>query len=261
MLTPKEQKSAETLDAIIVLGGEGRAMKRSEQAATLYHYIKDAYKREVPVITTGYCTGLLPENQRPNKEDAESARAKRYLTSEITPAERMIPEHQIYSEDEGLDTLANFHFAEPILQEMLNKKRKATKNPNEKLNIAVIADEMSRARVVWTAQAVLGPEYDVMYYGVGEEVSAVGKIMTKGVYLANMIDLKLFGCKPGDREKMQKYLDRLHPFYAKGVLGVRNYGTAYGFCVGMLNLFGLKGLYSAVKQHLSTVGSPVNSDK
>ncbi len=213
MLTKHEQQSAESLDAIVVLGGEGKAMKRSEKAAEIYNHIKQTQGREITIITTGYCSGLTPISQRPVKEEAESARAREYLK------EHGVPEKQILSKDDSLDTLTNFYFAHPLLEKMRTKKvEKAsiTRKESVRLNIGVTVDSASAYRVKWTAKKVLGRNrYNTHVFGVDEPTGIVGRGIIAAVSLANFLDLEFEHHVPdGNHAAMKDYVERRHPFYA-----------------------------------------------
>lgn len=213
--------SLSTKGALVVLGGESRQdMLRSNLAAQLYWALNFLQNRDIPIVTTGYCSGLTSVDARPSIEDAESARARRFLTDK-----KHIPARIILSENQSLDTLTNFVFAEPLLRQIDAK------------NIGVIVDQASAARVLGTAKRVLGKAYDIDIYGVDEPSGAFARFVIEAVYLANRIDTRAFGAITGSHTSWIDYVRKHHPFYARDLLG--RVASLYG--VGVLGMKAIKG--------------------
>ena len=217
--------SLKTKGALVILGGESREeMLRTWQAIRYYWQINAALHRDIPIVATGYCSGLTPAYQRPAKEDAESARSKKLLI------EKGVPEALIKTEADSLDTLTNFVCAEPLLKQIGEK------------NIGVIVDAASSDRVLWTAKRVLGREYNVDIYGVDEPASVFAKLVIVAVHNANKIDTRLFRVPSGNQEAWRRYVREHHPFYAKGL---EKFASVYG-----LGVLGMKAMNGA-KRYLA----------
>lgn len=188
----KQIEKAKSLDALLVLGGEGESYSRSNHASKLYKASRETRKSPLKIVLTGYCNGLSLKAP----EKAESEVMKEYLISCDIPAE------VIYNETKSLDTLANVIYAQPILKEIDAEK------------IGLVTDKFHMPRGMWSAKRVLGKSYEIYPCSNEKQTSLVGYLIEVAIKNAQKIDLFIAGIKAGDQKAFEKYLKEKHPFHA-----------------------------------------------
>lgn len=187
----KQIKKAESLDALLVPGGEGKTHSRTDHTYKLYEATKETRKTPLMILLTGYWSGLSEKVP----EKAESEVMKEYLISCGVPAE------VIYTETKSLDHLAGTIYAQPILKE-INAKR-----------IGLVTDKYNIPRLMWSAKRVLGKNYEICPCP-NEKTSLFRKLTEAAIKNALKIDLFIAGIKTGDQKAFENYLKEKHPFHA-----------------------------------------------
>ncbi len=190
-------KQAESLDAIVVLGGE-QNYSRSNHLLKLYSPARKSRKNSLSIILTGYQSGLSDE--KPAK--AESERMKDYLVANGVPAEN------ISNETESKDTLTNIVYAQPLLQKKEAKK------------VGILTDKYHINRGVWSAKRVLGNNYQFVALPTEKTGSFMTNVQEWAIKYAQKIDLSVAGIKSGDQKAFEKYVQEKHPFYNKNAKGI-----------------------------------------
>jgi len=185
-------KKAKSLDALLVLGGEGKSHSRSDHASKLYKATKETRETPLKIVLTGYCSGL----SQAVPEKAESDVMKEYLISCGVPTE------VIYTETKSLDTLASVVYAQPILEEIDAKK------------VGLVTDKFHIPRGLWSAKRVLGKNYEIYPCSNEKQASLSRKLTEAAIKNAQRIDLSIAGVKVGDQKAFEDYLKEKHPFHA-----------------------------------------------
>lgn len=183
--------SAKKLDTLVVLGGEGPDFARSEMAGALYTHTKKIRYSPLPLITTGKHSGLCT--------DApvlfESERAKLFLMAGYG-----VPAEHILTEKESLDTIANFYFARPLLEQLQAKQ------------IGVVTDGFHTPRAMRIGAHVLGPSYTLTPFSTTNIGSRTTRMQER--VLTAAIDTDMCAIAPGNKEQLDAYMQTQHPFHA-----------------------------------------------
>ena len=166
-------------DTALVLGGEGRSFSRTLQTVRLHHIDKD-----IPIILSG-CGW--------NREVPESVEMKQNLIH------CGIPEEQIYTEEKSMDTIGNFVFSWPILEDL------------DVRGVVLITDDFHMDRGLWLADRILGDEFSVSPYAASRKSPQHTERVERIVKEALKFDFNLFGLERGNRESFEDYMRNKHP--------------------------------------------------
>lgn len=186
-------KGLYNLDALVILGGERETYYRASEAYRIYKTIEEKTKNiSLSIIISGNQSGAYGEQF--NISDSEII--ENFLINCSIPHERII------IEGESLDTLANFIYIMPILENI---------NATE---VAVITDDFHMPRALWLAKRVLGDSFNIYPFPSHRKAPFGKKVIENMIDIAQRIDLSISGIKKGDREAWVKYLREKHPFHA-----------------------------------------------
>lgn len=187
---------AKSLDALLVLGGEGDDHSRSFLTYHLYSQVNS-----LPIVLAGAHGGL----DNIVHEKTESERMKEFLV------QLGVPEDNLYLETRSKDTLANIVYARPILEQLGARK------------IGLITERDHMRRSLWLAREVLGRSYGVRPLPTEKRMSTLGKVMEFA--LQRVLELELHPAMSGNQKAFEKYLAEKHPFHGNGHIGAYNMGA------------------------------------
>ncbi|MBT4446846.1 YdcF family protein [archaeon] len=211
--------SYQIIDAILTLGGEDPLLRaRSERTFDLMQQLRYTRIGGARAILSGYCSGLIPEDKKPSPSDAEAYQMANCLE------DKGILKSQLFIEPESLDTIANFVYSQPILEELGAKR------------IYVVADKTGMPRVLQTAKYVLGSSYTIVPSAVDEgNNNFPARFRENMIMRANKRDFKRFKLNTDftDQEDWEDYLANMHPFHGSSK---KRHLTAYGFPAFMMTL-------------------------
>lgn len=213
----KQIEKAKNLDALIVLGGEGRGYRRSNHAANLYKEVEKMRENPLNIVLTGYHSGL--SSNIPEKAESEIMRD--YLIS------CGISQEVIFNENKSRDNLAGIIYIQPILKEINAKK------------LGIVTDRYHMNRVLWTANRVLGTGYEMHAFPTNKKTGLFVNLTEKAVKYAQAFDLFMAGIKSGDQEAFEKYLIEKHPFHAPTNGNKAPFG-AYKAGIYLMNILKIK---------------------
>ena len=166
-------------DAALVLGGEGKDFSRTLQTVRLHHIDK-----EIPIVLSG-CGW--------NREVPESVEMKQRLVR------AGIPEEQIYTEEQSMDTVGNFVFSWPILEDL------------DVSGMVLITDSFHMDRSLWLADRILGEGYSVFPYSASRKSPPHTDRFERLVKESLKFDFNMFGLESGNRESFENYMITNHP--------------------------------------------------
>ena len=184
---------AKSLDALLVLGGEGKDHSRTNHTYNIYKSLDSP----LYIVLSGSHSGLT--NSKPEVPEAEIM--KNYLLSLGVPQEIM------EAEVNSLDTLGNIVFSQPILDQLLSGysiKR-----------LGIVTDYFHMKRGLWVARRVLPEEYEIHPLPTEKGTSLIGKIIETVVKKAWQIDLWKEGIESGNKEAFERYMKEKHPMHAE----------------------------------------------
>ncbi len=185
-------ENMESLDAVIVLGGERKTFYRLNYAYNLYRNIETLKNISPYIIIAGNSSGFY--SYEFNETDSGLMR-NNFISCGID-------EKVIFIEEESLDTLANFYYIEPILKEL------------NVTDAAIVTDAYHIKRAIWSAKFVLGRNYTFYPFATSKKGSFTEKLKEFGIISSQKLDLFIFGIKPGNRSSFKNYLETKHPFHA-----------------------------------------------
>ncbi len=179
---------ARTLDAIIVLGGEGRDHSRSDHAYQLHNRIE----RQSPLFLV--LTGGQNEKQGRPAGLAESEQMRNYLLS------GGVADDVIRTKTVSREMLGNIVYAQPILKDLGAKR------------VGIITDPSYMSRAMWTAKRVLG-NGKIRELPTNVPTTVRAKTKEQVVKRAHQFDLWRMGIAPADQAGFERYLQEMHPSY------------------------------------------------
>ena len=188
---------AQTLDAMLVLGGEDhKNHTRSDHAHHLYQQV-EASRRHVPLqlVLSGSHSGL--DRYLPPLPEAEQMR--RYLAGVGVPVDSM------HMETQALDTIGNMVFSWPILEQITSGS--ATRR------FGIVTDRYHMTRSLWLARRVFPAEYELHPLPT-ERDSLTQRTVEAGVRFAIRHDVHIAGIQSGDKEAWEAYMLEKHPIHA-----------------------------------------------
>ena len=199
-------KDVRSLDALLVLGGEGSDHSRSDHTNSLYK------SRAVPIeiVLSGNSSGL--KNLVPVKPEADVMRD--YLI------EKGIPNEFLHTETKSLDTLGNIVFSWPILDDILSGFQ--TKR------LGLVTDNFHMMRALWTAKRVLPDSYAITPLPSEKNADVKASLMERAVKYAIAYDLAVLGVEKGDKFAFENYLKSNHPMHVKNApIGAYKSGISF----------------------------------
>lgn len=188
---------AQTLDAMLVLGGENHQNRtRSDRARYLYQRV-DAMRRPTPLqlVLSGSHSGLDP--YLPPLPEAEQMR--RYLAGAGVPVDDM------HTETQALDTIGNMVFSRPILDQLASGSAKK--------RFGIVTDRYHISRSMWLARRVFPASYEIHPLPT-ERDSLMQRVIEAGAKWAIQYDLRCEGIQPGDKAAWEAYMREKHPIHA-----------------------------------------------
>ncbi|GEM_PF-3558935 len=188
---------AQTLDAMLVLGGEDKQHRtRSDHAHYLYQQV-EATRRHAPlqIVLSGSHSGL--DRYLPPLPEAEQMR--RYLAGAGVRIDDM------HTETQALDTIGNMVFSRPILDQLTSGS--STKR------FGLVTDRYHMSRGLWLARRVFPADYDIHPLPT-EQDSLMQRVIEIGVRWAIQHDLYRTGIQPGDKAAWEAYMREKHPIHA-----------------------------------------------
>ncbi|NQU79067.1 YdcF family protein [Candidatus Woesearchaeota archaeon] len=185
--------TANSLDALLVLGGESSEHNRSHHA----HYIYSGIKRKghLDLVLTGRGSGL----NKTLPVEPESVVMQKYLYS------LGVPEKKMHLETESLDTLGNMIFSQPILNQILSSYVSK--------KIGLVTDRFHMSRSMWIARRVFGTNFYIEPLPAEQTTSLFGNMLEFAVKTAWRYDLWRERIVPGNQQGFDTYMREKHPFH------------------------------------------------
>jgi len=186
---------SKSLDALLVLGGEGDDQDRSQLAYQIY------LRYPVNVVLTGAHGGL--DRSIPEKPESEQMKEVLLYLG--------VPEEVLHLESESMDTLANIVYAQPILEELGAR------------NVGLITERDHMKRSLWLAREVLGDDYTILPLPTKKRMSLVNRCWE--FTILQILEFELHFVPSGNQKAFEHYLQEKHPFHGNGHIGAYNVGA------------------------------------
>ncbi|MFQ5474871.1 MAG: YdcF family protein [Candidatus Nanoarchaeia archaeon] len=180
--------AAKELDALVVLGGEGKEHSRSNHVFSIYSAVKDSQSRSLYIILTGGHHGVGKASR-----SSESGGMKQHLSA------LGVPDEVMRTENASRDSLTNIIFSQFILDD-LDVKR-----------FGLVTDQFHMLRALWTAYRVLDGKYEIIPCPTRERAGLRKHLVEAAIKQALRFELR--GIHSGDQETFFKYVWERHPLY------------------------------------------------
>jgi len=174
---------AACLDALIVLGNEHDCEGRIRHALEIVMGLEGLRSGPHYLVLAGRGRRCADETA------TEAALMKRYLLSQG------IPQEIIRTEEKSIDTLGNFFYARPILEEILVKAPK---------RLGIVTDSYHMERSMLIARAVLGECYELFPLPTGNRGTpavSLSEFLGRLAFYAGA-----YGITAGDSDALTRYL-------------------------------------------------------
>src|SRR3989344_5800258 len=185
---------APTLDALLVLGGEGNN-SRTNHTHKIWSRVSEERRSPLRIILTGHHSGMSSMVS----ERTESEMMRAYL--EILG----VPKNLMLKEEQSLDTLGNYYFAYGLVDQVCSGSNSKT--------IGIVTDGFHIDRGMWAARMVLGSGYTIYPIPSPKEGDWKRNAIERLIINAWRFDLR--NISAGDREEFADYFATRHPMHVE----------------------------------------------
>lgn len=178
-------KRKSSLDVLLVLGS-GDSLRRAERAKSAYVCLNNLKSADDLNFVLSGGVGKLKKEYR---SEAEIMRA--YLAESV-------PNSNLFLEEEALDTVGNFVFSKPIIDNLLSGSISK--------NVGVVTDPFHMRRSLWLADHVFGAKYSFLPVLTEFSPSISQLVQEYLVFNALKIDFKINKINRGDFDEVSDFM-------------------------------------------------------